>query len=183
MPSGSTRHTTLAVPVLADDDLPVQRHLRHRRGRRREHEQAEQRPLRRRAAESQLELPSRHDDGAAGHLDTLDRVGRTPGRREERRRPPDLGALGDLDLLAGADEPVAQEMDGERTGRRSGGRIFRRHRRPGRTSASSSGVPEPAQQFVPTTPGSLARRLKSGSTAATSSSDPSTTNAICSPLS
>ena len=41
MPSGLARDTTLAVAVLADDDLPVQRHLRHGRGRRRQHEQAE----------------------------------------------------------------------------------------------------------------------------------------------
>jgi len=52
----------------------------------------------------------------AGDLDALDPLAIARGARVEQRRAADLRALVDLDLLAEADQPVAREMHGERTG-------------------------------------------------------------------
>src|SRR5213593_1637284 len=64
----------------------------------------------------EAELAPRDDDGRAADLDAVDAVALADHARVQRRRPADLRALRDLDLVAEADSPVAREMDGERPG-------------------------------------------------------------------
>src|SRR5919204_2925597 len=73
----------------------------------------------------QPELASRDDDGRAADFHTVDPVALAERGRVERRRPADLRALGDRDLVAESRSPVACEVDCERARRRPGRRIFR----------------------------------------------------------
>ena len=73
---------------------------------------------------SEPELAARDDDRGSSDLDSLDGVGAALDAREERRVPPDLDALHDLDLVAERDAAVASEMQRERAGRRAGRRIL-----------------------------------------------------------
>src|SRR5207244_1551959 len=57
-------------------------------------------------------------------LDPLDLIGRALDTRVERRRPVDLRALRDLDLLTEGDAPMPGEVKRERPRRRAGRRIL-----------------------------------------------------------
>src|SRR6185437_6653340 len=67
----------------------------------------------------EAELAARDEDGRAPDLDAIDTLAFALDGRIERRRPLDLGALADLDLLAEGDAPVPGEVDRERPGGRS----------------------------------------------------------------
>src|SRR5437763_2636998 len=70
-------------------------------------------------------LAAGDDHGRAADLDALDPLRGPVGAREEGRRPADLGALGDLDLVAEADPPVPRQVQRERSGRRTGRWVLR----------------------------------------------------------
>src|SRR5204863_8513887 len=72
----------------------------------------------------QSELAAGDDHSAAADLDALDLLRRAVDARVELGRAVELDPLGDLDLLAGRDETVADEVDAERSGSRAGGRIL-----------------------------------------------------------
>ena len=65
------------------------------------------------------------DQGRAADLDGADPVALAGDRRIQHRRPADLRALADLDLLAEPDPAVTGQVDGQRARGRAGGRVLR----------------------------------------------------------
>ena len=76
------------------------------------------------------EAPRDHDRVPA-HLDALNLVARAECLRVQPRRSSDLHALENLDLVAEPDVSVAGEMDRERAGGGTGGRVFGNSQRGG----------------------------------------------------
>src|SRR6266545_1871315 len=76
------------------------------------------------SASNTAELAAGDDDGRARDLDPFDPVGRALRARVQPRRPADLLALADLDLLAERDPAVTRQVNGERARGRSGGRVL-----------------------------------------------------------
>src|SRR5208283_726648 len=82
-------------------------------------------PLSRRgSAIAERELAARDDHGGAADLDQLDLLTRALDPRTQLRGTPDLGALGDLDLLAELDRAVASQVQRERPGGGTGRRVL-----------------------------------------------------------
>ena len=102
--------------------------------------------------------------------------------RVERRRPADLGALRDLDLVAERDPAVAREVQRERPCGRAGRRVLV-NAGAGANIRVFHASPEPAKQLTPITAGRSASRPRSGRSAATSSSESSVTYTCRMPLS
>src|SRR5205823_3583919 len=99
-------------------------------------------------------------------LDALDRVRASVDAREKCRRPSDLGALRDLDLVAEGDPPVTGEMEGERSRGRAGGRILRNptarrehSRLPASAGAREAVDPQIRRQLEPSQVGPHPRNL------------------------
>src|SRR5206468_5955088 len=92
----------------------------------------------------------------AADLYALDAIRRAVDACKERRRPTDLRALGDLDLVAEGDPAVTREMQGQRAGGRARGRILRdstarreHPRLPPRTGTREAVDPEIRRKLVP----------------------------------
>ena len=118
----------------------------------------------------ELELAARDDHRRAADLDALDLIRRAVDAGEERRGPPDLRSLRDLDLVAELDAPVPGEVQRQRPGGRARRRIL------GTPPAGANilvfqFVPEPAMQLTPSTASRSPSRESSGRSAATASSD------------
>ena len=96
-------------------------------------------------------------------------------RAPEQRRPADLGALADLDLLAEGDPAVAGEVERERARGRAGRGVLGDAERRARTCASSSALPAPAKQLTLSVPSAPQRAACRGRSAATASSSASAT--------
>ena len=94
------------------------------------------------------------------------RVGAAVDARVQRRRPADLGALRDLDLVAERDPPVPREVERERAGRRAGGRILG-DAEPGANMRVFQRGPAPAKQLMP----SPAERRRAAAGRAASAAD------------
>ena len=121
---------------------------------------------------SEAELAARHDDGRAADLEPPP-VGE-PATRVQRRRPPELDALVDLDLVAEADPSVPGEMERERPGGRAGRRIL------GDAVGRDEDARLPALAVAREAVGAVgtrapAARSKSGRSAATASGEASST--------
>ena len=114
-------------------------------------------------------LAARDDDGPTPAQHALDPVAGPVGPCEERRRPPDLDALRDLDPLAPLTATVAADVAGDRPGRRAGRRILAAA---ARTCGSSSDSPLRRRSSLRSrrTARSQPGRATSAATAASSSS-------------
>jgi uncharacterized protein (TIRG00374 family) len=88
------------------------------------------------------EMALGHDQGRAADLYRIDPVALAGDRRVQHRRPADLRALADLDLLAEPDPAVPGQVDGQRARGRAGGRILgyadRRVEHPGLPRAAAA---------------------------------------------
>ena len=95
------------------------------------------------------ELAARDDHRRAADPHALDPVGRALDVGVEPRRPPELDALHDLDLLAEPDPAVAGEVDGERARAPSRSPDPRRRRPTGANIRDFQRAPSRAKQYVP----------------------------------
>ena len=105
---------------------------------------------------SEAELAARDDDRRAADLDALDSVRRAVDARVQLRRPADLGALLDLDLVAERDPPVAREVERERPAAEPVAGPRPAEPRPD-IRALPATCPPPAKQLIPSVPSAASR--------------------------